>query len=127
MRKSLLFSLTLMSAFLFSQKKWTLQECVNYAIENNLQVIQNEYNKKLQDYSLSIAKRQYLPSVSGNVNNSATFGQAATLLAVPAAMIISATARMLVQIYYFLTTEDSKKISVKTNMKFRPAVLMWNR
>ena len=75
MRKSLLFSLTLMSAFLFSQKKWTLQECVNYAVENNLQVIQNKYNKKLQDYSLSIAKRQYLPSVSGNVNNSATFGQ----------------------------------------------------
>jgi len=75
MRKSLLFSLTLMSAFLFSQKKWTLQECVNYAVENNLQVIQNEYNKKLQDYNLSIAKRQYLPSVSGNINNSATFGQ----------------------------------------------------
>ncbi len=75
MRKFALLFLTFLSFLLFSQKKWSLQECVNYAVENNLQVIQNEQNKKLQDLSLNIAKRQYLPSVSGNVNNSVSFGQ----------------------------------------------------
>lgn len=75
MKKSSIFFLSLLSTFVFSQKVWTLQECVNYAIENNLQVIQNSYNKKLQDNSLQIAKRQYLPSVSGNINNNASFGQ----------------------------------------------------
>ena len=75
MRKSVFFILTFMSAILFSQKKWTLQECVNYAVENNLQVIETQFNQKIQDYNLSIAKRQYLPSVSGNVNNTASFGQ----------------------------------------------------
>ncbi|WP_226063618.1 TolC family protein [Kaistella polysaccharea] len=75
MRKSAFFILTFMSAILFSQKKWTLQECVNYAVENNLQVIETQFNQKIQDYNLSIAKRQYLPSVSGNVNNTASFGQ----------------------------------------------------
>ncbi|QOW11141.1 TolC family protein [Kaistella flava (ex Peng et al. 2021)] len=75
MKKSAVFFLSLLSTFMFSQKVWTLEECVNYAVENNLQVIQNSYNKKLQDYTLSIAKRQYLPSVSGNINNTASFGQ----------------------------------------------------
>ncbi len=75
MKKIVLFSLLFSSVFLFSQKKWSLQECVSYAVDNNLQVIQNSYNKKLQDNSLEVAKRQYLPSVSGNINNNASFGQ----------------------------------------------------
>ncbi len=75
MKRSAVFFLSLLSTFVFSQKVWTLQECVTYAVENNLQVIQNTYNKKLQDNSLQIAKRQYLPSVSGNLNNTASFGQ----------------------------------------------------
>ena len=75
MKKSAIFFLSLLSTFVFSQKVWTLEECVNYAVENNLQVIQNQYSKKSQDNSLQIAKREYLPSVSGNINNNATFGQ----------------------------------------------------
>ena len=75
MKKSVVIFLSLWSSILFSQKIWTLQECVNYAVENNLQVIQNSYNKKIQDNSLQIAKRQYLPSVSGSITNNASFGQ----------------------------------------------------
>lgn len=75
MKKSAVFLLSLLSTFVFSQKVWTLEECVSYAVENNLQVIQNSFNKKLQDNSSEIAKRQYLPSVSGNINNTASFGQ----------------------------------------------------
>ncbi|MGA9212111.1 TolC family protein [Kaistella sp.] len=75
MKKSAVFFLSLLSTFMFSQKVWTLEECVNYAVENNLQVIQNSYNKKLQVNSLQIAKRQYLPSVTGTINNNANFGQ----------------------------------------------------
>ena len=75
MKKSAIFFLSLLSTVVFSQKVWTLEECVNYAVENNLQVIQNSYNKKLQDNSLLVAKRQYLPSVSGSISNNASFGQ----------------------------------------------------
>lgn len=75
MKKFALFSLSLFSVLAFSQKKWSLQECVNYAIENNLQVIQNNFNIKTQDNSLKIAKREYLPSVSGTLGNTASFGQ----------------------------------------------------
>lgn len=75
MKKSAVVLLSLFSVFAFSQKKWSLQECVNYAIENNLQVLQSDLNTKIQDNSLKVAKRQYLPSVSGNVNATASFGQ----------------------------------------------------
>lgn len=75
MKKTAVFLLSFVSFVAFSQKKWSLQECVNYAVENNLQVIQNTLNTKTQDNSLQIAKRQYLPTVSGNINNNASFGQ----------------------------------------------------
>lgn len=75
MRKSALILLTFFSTFTFSQKKWSLQECVSYAVENNLQVLQNGLNSKFQDENLKIAKRQYLPSVNGNANFSTAFGQ----------------------------------------------------
>ncbi len=75
MKKFAIFSLSLCSVFLFSQKKWSLQECVNYAVQNNLQVIQGTFNNKIQDNSLQIAKREYLPSVSGSIGNTASFGQ----------------------------------------------------
>lgn len=58
-----------------AQKKWSLRACVDYATEHNLQVIQNEYSKQVQDLNLKIAKRNYLPSVSANVGNTVSFGQ----------------------------------------------------
>nr|WP_315031512.1 TolC family protein [uncultured Chryseobacterium sp.] len=60
---------------LSAQKKWSLKECVSYAVEHNLQVIQNQYNKQSQDANLKIARKGYLPSVSAGMNNSVSFGQ----------------------------------------------------
>lgn len=75
MKKIAVLLMSFVSVYAFSQKKWSLQECVNYALENNLQVLQNQLNTKTQDNSLQIAKKQYLPSVSGNLNNTSSFGQ----------------------------------------------------
>lgn len=61
--------------FAFSQKKWTLRECVDYAVKNNLQVISNQYNADVRSKSLDIAKNDYLPTVSANVGNTTNFGQ----------------------------------------------------
>lgn len=71
-----LFSVALISLFTlsFSQKKWSLQECVDYAVKNNLQVISNQYNVDIQSKNLDIAKKQYLPSVSGTFDNNVRFG-----------------------------------------------------
>ena len=63
------------SFYASAQKKWTLQECVDYAVKNNLQVIQSAYSKDMQDKNLEIAKREKLPSVSASISNTAGFGQ----------------------------------------------------
>lgn len=70
---ALLFSLICLN--FQAQKKWTLQEVVDYGVQHNLQVIQNSYNKQLQDKNLEITKREKLPFVSGSVGNSLSLGQ----------------------------------------------------
>lgn len=75
MKKSAVILLAFLSVSAFSQKKWTLQECVNYALENNLTVIQNDLNTQNQNFALEIAKREYLPSVGATISNNASFGQ----------------------------------------------------
>lgn len=49
-------------------KKWTLQQCVDYAIENNLRVKQNEYDIEIAEVDKKDAIGNYLPSL--NVNSS---------------------------------------------------------
>ncbi|ASW75309.1 transporter [Chryseobacterium piperi] len=70
----IVFGLTCLG--LSAQKKWSLRECVDYAVKHNLQVIQNEYSKQTQDANLKIAKKGYLPSLSASVGNTVSFGQA---------------------------------------------------
>lgn len=76
MKKILTLSFILLLAVSFSaQKKWTLQECVEYAMNNNLQVINNQYSNAIQSKNLEIAQKEQLPSVSANINNTTSFGQ----------------------------------------------------
>src|SRR5690606_3372205 len=74
MKRFFSISLVLVSAFVFSQKKWTLEECVAYAATNNLTVQQNKINESLYENSFQNAKNQWLPTVDGYVNNSLTIG-----------------------------------------------------
>ncbi|KQS90237.1 TolC family protein [Chryseobacterium sp. Leaf394] len=76
MKKFLILFAGLSVLSLNAQKKWSLRECVDYAVKNNLQVIQNEYNKQIQDANLKIAKSNYLPTVSANMGNNVSFGRA---------------------------------------------------
>ncbi|KUJ57659.1 transporter [Chryseobacterium aquaticum subsp. greenlandense] len=76
MKKVLMIILGLSGLGLSAQKKWSLRECVDYAVEHNLQVIQNQYSKQIQDVNLKIAQKNYLPSISANFGNNVSFGQA---------------------------------------------------
>lgn len=75
LKKVFCISLLSIGVLGFSQKKWTIQECVDYAIKNNLQIQAQAYNKDVQTKNLEMAKKEYLPSVSGTINNNANFGQ----------------------------------------------------
>ncbi|MDG1327448.1 MAG: TolC family protein [Flavobacteriaceae bacterium] len=51
-------------------KKWTLQECVAYAIENNISVKQSELDIENSDIAKSGAIGNFLPSINGSASNS---------------------------------------------------------
>lgn len=50
------------------QKQWRLEECVDYALENNIQIKQSELQAKISKNSNSQAQWNYLPSVSSGAN-----------------------------------------------------------
>ena len=67
----------ILSLFLFiglqinaQNKKWTLQECISYAIENNISVRQSELDVESSDISKRDALGNYLPTLNASAGNS---------------------------------------------------------
>jgi len=56
-------------------KVWTLEECIQYALKNNIQIQQNELTQKLADYDLMQAKYNVLPDLNGFASHAYNFGQ----------------------------------------------------
>lgn len=68
---SLIVTLLLFCSLLSAQQKeWTLEECVNYALENNIQVKQSQLDVELSDIDKSDAIGNFVPSINGQATNS---------------------------------------------------------
>ena len=73
----LLIILTLMVGLTYGQnKKWTLQECVDYALENNISIKQAENTLLSNDQDVISAKGGFYPSLSASASHRLTFGNA---------------------------------------------------
>ncbi|TCK67551.1 outer membrane protein [Winogradskyella wandonensis] len=57
-----------------AQKKWTLKECVEYALENNISIKQSELDLKATDIEALTALGNFLPSFSGSASVSESIG-----------------------------------------------------
>jgi len=57
-------------------KLWTLQECVDYALENNISVKQGENTLLINEQDIKAAKGNFLPSLGANLGHSLTLGNA---------------------------------------------------
>ncbi len=57
------------------QKKWTLDECIQYARENNISVKMQKFNLDISGVNLKQSWGMMLPSVSGYVSQSYNYGQ----------------------------------------------------
>lgn len=53
---------------------WDLEQCVRYALEHNLKVEQSELDKERALIGVSMAKGNFMPSVSASANHSWTVG-----------------------------------------------------
>lgn len=73
----LLFVVTLMffSVTIHAQsKKWTLEECVNYALENNISIKNSKLDEKLAEIEKSNAIGNFLPSANATTSHSWNIG-----------------------------------------------------
>ena len=80
MKKILIFIFTCLlssQGVIFSQQKvWSLEDCIKYAIENNIQIKQQSIQTDVQKNSLDLAKYQLLPNLNGQASHSYSFGRA---------------------------------------------------
>ncbi len=61
-----------------AQNVWDLQACIDYAIENNLQVKRQEINTRYNETLVKQAKDDKLPNLNGQVSNDFSFGRSLT-------------------------------------------------
>ncbi|HKJ44098.1 MAG TPA: TolC family protein [Sunxiuqinia sp.] len=67
--------LLLFSGVTRAQEKWDLRKCINYALDNNIQIKQQSINAGYYNNQLKQAKNNMLPSLSGSLSNSFNFGR----------------------------------------------------
>ena len=80
--KRILLALALLSPALAGAQDlshpWILQECLDWALEHNLNVKQSELNVAQREIQLNTSKNAYFPNVSGSANESVNFGRGLT-------------------------------------------------
>jgi outer membrane protein len=73
-KKIILFLLLVGIQVSAQDKKWTLEECVDYAIKNNISIKQSELDLKTSDVEKMEAIGGFLPTLSANANYSMNTG-----------------------------------------------------
>jgi outer membrane protein len=80
MKKTLIFitaCLVFLQASLKAQQhSWTLEECIKYAIDNNIQIKQQVNQTRVQKNTLDMAKLGLLPTINGQAQHEYSFGRA---------------------------------------------------
>ncbi len=61
-----------------AQEKWTLRQCVDYAVENNIAIQQTALNVESAEIDLNTSKNSRLPSLSAGVGQNFSFGRMAS-------------------------------------------------
>jgi outer membrane protein len=73
-KKIVLFLLLIGFQLSAQDKKWTLEECVDYAIKNNISVQQSELDLKNASINKKDAVGAFLPNINGNASHSWNIG-----------------------------------------------------
>jgi outer membrane protein len=80
MKKSLILIFTCLvisQGLIFAQQQaWSLEECIKYAIDHNIQIKQQTIQTKVQKNSLDQSKLNLLPTINGQASHDYSFGRA---------------------------------------------------
>ena len=75
--KKLSFLLLLMAfaGYTHAQKVWTLDECIQYALEHNIELKKTQLSRQQAEYQYRMSKNAWLPTLSANAGEYFGFGQ----------------------------------------------------
>lgn len=77
--KSLLLSaFALLSMVAQAQQSWSLQQCIDYAVDHNISIQQQEQNVALREVELNTSRNSRLPALSASASQSFNFGRSIT-------------------------------------------------
>lgn len=75
MRNQLIVWVALFTSFAtFSQKQWTLKECVDEALRKNISIEQSKLNLSSSEKEVDIAKGNFLPNLNASTGGNLNFG-----------------------------------------------------
>jgi len=77
-RKAITFSIVLFLAVVtgIAQQAWTLEDCIQYAMENNIQIKQSVLNTEYNENLLNQSKLGQIPNLNANAGYSYSWGRA---------------------------------------------------
>lgn len=76
MKKLLIFIVLIFSVLsVNAQQQWTLQQCIDYAMEHNTGIIQSQLQQQNADYQLKMSQNAWLPTVNASASEGLGFGQ----------------------------------------------------
>ncbi|MCK5857601.1 MAG: TolC family protein [Bacteroidales bacterium] len=58
-----------------AQKKWTLEQCIEYALQHNIEIKQKELSLKIQESSVRQSKASLLPTITANGSDVINWGK----------------------------------------------------
>jgi outer membrane protein len=79
-------SVAVIATFIFlnfpvlAQEPWSLQQCIEYALDNNIQVKQQELNVKVSENQLTRAKHGVFPSLNASASQNYSFGRSTNFI-----------------------------------------------
>ncbi len=69
------FILALNSLYAQNTEKWTLRQCINYAIDHNIDIKQQELKVKSAEVDLNTSKNNRLPNLTASIGEQFSFGR----------------------------------------------------
>ena len=72
---SLLFNFSIFCCVANAQDTWTLQQCVDYAVKNNIQIKQSMLTTELAKTDLTQSQATVLPNLNANASNYYNYGK----------------------------------------------------
>lgn len=77
--KYILVATLMLTSLAAEAKSWSLDDCIRYAIDNNLTVRAQRLSQMSAEQSVTDAKSRYLPQVSAGANQNWSIGRGLTI------------------------------------------------